>query len=425
MARRIALFSLFLFLASPLFAAPQMTYEINGTPTGLGWAPSAFPLPYEIDDRITRLNPDAAAMIARAFAAWEKVEGTSVRFQSRGTIPQISASSPDRVVVTIADDLLANQGSAAITSYSYDIHTGRMLDADIALDPTLFDGKLNAPMAIQHEIGHILGLDHSPVLSSIMYPYVDSGNAPAEIDLDDRITIANIYPQADPTLLGATLTGRIMGDDGGIFAAQVVAVNAQGQPVATALTNAAGEFTISGVPSGRYKLYTEPLDGPVDPAALQGTFRQAKRTSFPTEFYASDIEVSDGNVYGNLVLTASGPAQLNPRWIGVSAVGRGDVSLSSSPVCVKPGETVTITVGGDGFTSGMTQFDVLNPAFRRVSEYSWSSNYVRADYTLDPAARSTSSVVLVRSGRETATLTGALRVHPEQQASGRRRAVRH
>src|SRR6185295_6254058 len=124
---------------------------------------------------------------------------------------------------------------------------------------------------------------------------------------------------------------------------------------------------------------------------------------------------------GNLVLTTSGPVSLNPRWIGVSAADRTDVSLSSSPASVHPGETVTVTVGGDGFVGGMTKFDVLSPGFRRISDFSWASNYVRATYAIAPDAPGTSAVVLVNSGRESATLTGALRV----VRATRGRAVRH
>src|SRR6185295_11460738 len=148
---------------------------------------------------------------------------------------------------------------------------------------------------------------------------------------------------------------------GGIFAAQVVAMNDQGQPVATGLTDSSGAFSFAGVPAGRYRLYAEPLDGPVDSGALQGTWRTAKTVAFPTEFFGGTINVENGRTYGNLVLTTSGPVSLNPRWIGVSAADRTDVSLSSSPASVHPGETVTVTVGGDGFVGGMTKFDVLSP----------------------------------------------------------------
>jgi len=410
MTRRLAVLSLASLLTLPVFAATRMTFDIQGAPTPIEWPASAFPLRYDIDQKLAQANPQAKAMVDRAFEVWASLDDVSLEFRSGG-VRVNGTDQGEGINVSLAEDLLSGQGAIALTTYTYDTNTGKMLDADIRVDPSIFNGQINAEVALAHEVGHTLGLDHSAVLSSVMYPYVGPDNARADLDTDDRIAISTIYPKSDPTLRGGTLRGRVTGEGGGIFAAQVVALNEQGQPIATALTNAAGEFTLLTIPAGRYRIYAEPLDGPVMAAALQGTFRQAALRPFPTHFYERTLDVENGRVYGNLILDSAGPVLLNPRLVGSCPVDSSQISLSSMPVTVRPGQTVKLTVGGDGFTSGMTEFDVLNPAFRRVSDYEWWGDSVTATYTIDASAQPTSSVILVRSGNETATLTGALRVN--------------
>lgn len=411
-----------LLLAVPAFAATRLTYDINGVPTAILWAPTAFPLPYEVDKRLVDTNPSVGAMIDRAFANWSAVQAARVSFDRRGVTDGPRARSEGQITVAMADDLFRGQGALAMTNYTFDRSSGRFTDADILIDPSLLTGKFNVQMAIEHEVGHALGLDHSGVISSVMYPYVAGGEFPGTFDSDDRIAISAAYPKDDPTLTGATLTGKVLGDGGAIFGAQVVAVNEQGHPVATDLTNTAGEFMLAGIPDGRYRLYAEPLDGPVDANALRGSWRSAQMKTFPTQFFGDmPIQVESGKVYGNLVLSTGGAVQLNPKWIGACAASSHSLSLGSTPAVVKPGDTIRLGVGGDGFTSSMTKFEVLNPAFRRVSEFEWSSNYVSAEFAVEPNASPGSAVVLVRSGNETATLTGALRIH--RPAKGR--SARH
>jgi len=102
--------------------------------------------------------------------------------------------------------------------------------------------------------------------------------------------------------------------------------------------------------------------------------------------------------------------QLNPKWIGASSPDAGDVNLAAAPATVRAGDTISLAVGGDGFTSGMTTFEVPSPAFHRISDFRYASNYVSATYRIDPNAAATSAVILVKSGNESAALTGALRV---------------
>ena len=83
------------------------------------------------------------------------------------------------------------------------------------------------------------------------------------------------------------------------------------------------------------------------------------------------------------------------------------------PLELRAGQTVSIALGGDGFLGGITTFEILNPGFKRISDFKWSANYVSATFEVLLNAPTGSVVVLAHSGNDSAALTGALRVEPK------------
>lgn len=405
--------------AVPVFGAARLTYFNNGTLIPVAWADASFPIRYAIDRGVTQAIPGIAALLDKASKDWNAIPDTSLGFQSLGVVDGASAGKDERNTISLADDLFAGQKFIALTTNWYD-DNGRIIEADMQIDPAAVAGGYNLQQLVAHEMGHVLGLDHSAVLSSVMYPYVGSGTS-VTLDSDDRVAIAAAYAKASPAV-GATLEGRVYGDDGGIFAAQVVAVNDAGEPVATGLSDKSGNFLLPGIPSGTYRIYAEPLDGPFSVQNLSGFWQTAKVSSFPTQFAEGGaLHVESGRIYGNINVNGSGSVRLNPRWIGAWAVGTDNVSLQAMPAILHAGSSITLGVGGDGFTSGMTTFDVPNAGFHRTSDFKWSGNYVIATFHVDAATRAGSLVVMVKSGNESAALTGALRVEPATRGRSVRR----
>jgi len=408
--------------ALPLAASTRLTYTINNNPVPVAWPASAFPIPYEVDSRVMSALPNATMVIDRAFAAWAGVPDAQVSFKQTGIASGLQAGKDGVNTISLADDLFKGQNAIAMTTNWYDTK-GELTEADIQIDTTMVTSDYNIQQALTHEVGHFLGLDHSAVLSSIMYPYVPKGTDAPSLDSDDRIAIAAIYPKIDSNSAGGMLQGKVIGDNGGLFAAQVVAMNDHGEPVATALTDANGAFSIESLPPGDYRVYAEPLDGPVSGQNLAGVYRTAQITSFPTHFCdTATVHVDSGRVYGNLIVNSSGaPIQLNPRWIGVTTPGNDQFKLSSNALTVQPGQSVNIAVAGDGITSGMTTFDAMNPGFHRTSDFHYAGNYVYATFAIAPDASPGSVVILARSGTSEATLTGGLLI---PAVPGRVRVVR-
>jgi len=412
--RRLVPLLLSLMVAASAFAGASLTYTLSTGTQPVSWPAKAFPIHYQIDKRVANVVAQPATVIDRAFGEWSDVADTSLSFTDDGVVDNAIAGHDGRNTVSVLDDLFKNQNYIALTTNWCDDY-GHMTEADIQIDPVEAK-KYNAQQLIAHEAGHFLGLDHSAVLTSVMYPYVGSGPV-TPLDSDERVHIATMYPKLDPTLSAATLMGKVTGDDGGIFAAQVVAIDGHGNAVASALTNESGDFVMRGVPAGAYRIYAEPLDGPVESSNLSGFYRAAKLKAFPTRFLPGPpLQVENGKVYGNLIVNSNGVARLNPIWIGLCGANGVDTTLSANAVNVRAGQSVTLAVAGDGFISGLTKFEVLSPNFRRTSDFRYAGNYVSATFAIDPMTPSGSAVILVsNSASEEATLTGALRVEGTQR----------
>ncbi|HEV2720587.1 MAG TPA: matrixin family metalloprotease, partial [Thermoanaerobaculia bacterium] len=207
-------------LALPAYPAARLTYMVNSVAVPVSWQSSAFPLRYAIDRRVVTAKPGIEDVVARAVGEWTGVGDAQLSFASAGVVDGATAGRDGVNSITLADDLFQNQHYYAITTNWYD-DSGHMTEADIQIDPTTLSGSCDLQQLFAHELGHMLGLDHSGVLSSVMYPYVGKVGVPS-LDSDDSIAISEIYPHQSRDG-GATLEGRVLGDAGPIFAAQVVA----------------------------------------------------------------------------------------------------------------------------------------------------------------------------------------------------------
>lgn len=277
--------------------------------------------------------------ITQSFGSWTSVSGATLAANSLGALGRISAqnactldglnticfnqSDPAFTAgvlsftrVTTAD-LTGQQATASSPPSSF---VGEILDADILLRPDDATVTFATPAALSnhqaaydlesvltHELGHFFGFGHSDVWRAVMFPFVPapgtflgsrpSGQTPdAPLSDDDRTAVRVLYPNpADSTHIGSisghvlpanplALSGEPAGTTG-VFAAQVVAVDAATGAVAAAAISGwscrdpgppvfDGSYTIQrlAVSSNQaYQVYAEPLDGPVSPADAFGS----------------------------------------------------------------------------------------------------------------------------------------------------------
>ncbi len=408
-----------LFLATLMLSAPllegatRLTYDIGGSPRAIAWDRQSLPIEFVVDGAaIGAANPS----LRQAVATWTDASEGTISFElSEGTA---RAGQDGSNVIALNDTLLSQNGVLAFTTSWFD-DNGRIIESDIQVDRSQLP-NLNA--LLTHELGHSLGFDHSPMLSSVMYPYVPEKGT-LRLDLDDRLALRAVYP---PLQGGGAISGVVEGSTGPVWGAQVVAVDAQGQPVSSTLSGPDGSFLLVSLPAGSYEVYAEPLDGPVSPRNFSGVWRRVSAEAFPTAFFSPEgVRIGSTERREGLRLTVSDqPSSLNPRWIGRINPSAGELVLDSMVVEVGAGEKFSLAIGGDGFVSGMTEFTVSGGDVKRLSDFKYGSNYVWADFEVDADAAQRSAVIMVDSGSERATLTGGLRISTAEGSDDRRRTTR-
>lgn len=238
-----------------------------------------------------------ADVVTAAFGHWESVEESSVAFAFRGTTSQANREAGDRRnVVGFADADALGTGVLGATFVTSDA-VGRILDADIVLSRGIdfttrletFAGRFDAESVLTHEVGHLLGLDHTGLVRATMAPFTDRGDVHQRLLVhDDAIAAGLLYPEGAFPAGRGTLTGTVSLEGEPVFLSHVVATKIHGQVVASGYTRPDGSYRIDGLPPNVYLVHAERLDGPVRPsnvATFREGFGRAETTDYETTFH--------------------------------------------------------------------------------------------------------------------------------------------
>lgn len=330
---------------------------------------------------------DVSGAIRRALAHWSAA--ANIQFiQSSSKAESISApnSGGDGVsLLTIAptsENLAPFAGAGAETSGRtrlFYAENGQITEADIALNPTQqFStdgtfGTYDLEATLTHEVGHLLGLEHSGVAGATMQPrqgknglYKTAQLTPRTLSEDDRAGVRALYGArgGDAKTQGAVVGTITYAGGAPVYGAHVWAEEIKtGRVAAANITLANGTYRIEGLQPGTYRLWVEALDGMVAASEIPSgrggytglTFSQS--LPFRTQ-EIGNVKLSAGDTLKLNAQLSSLPVLLNPSFIGINE------QLSTISVPLTAGYTYTVYLAGDGVVANQlsaTGISVASP----------------------------------------------------------------
>ncbi len=452
-----------LLLSVPAFAGVQ-NLSVSGVPISRTDAQniqfsihSSVSVAYKNSSGVAVFTPnsDPVGAIRMGADAWGAVKTAAVKFAPFQTTTVDTANATDGVnLITAAEtpENLSIVGSfLAYTTYRFN-GQGHILDTDIVFNPANANSSTPLPFStlhetntydllgtITHEFGHALGAQHSPLISATMFqastfagPFVTGYETSSQsvISSDDAAFLTAVYPAVGVSL--GTITGTVKLDSGTpVPGAAIIAVSSNGTVVTNISSLTDGTYTIPGVPKGDYRVYAQPLNGPMMPGNLGLPGAANANTSFRTTFAGgndtpSTISVFEGSTTNANITTSSLSATLHIDHIGTGSVGGTDWAYASVKA-IPDSASRDILLWGPGMDPTLTESQIQlltgGVKLRAGSLHSLPSatqnGFIPVRFTVDvaPAAAKTPVVIVVNKNGEAVASTGGVFVIPAPQFS--------
>lgn len=277
-------------------------------------------------------NEQGATIVRSAVKKWEEVASSTIDFADQSPLPMDVTGAnyksflgdqvhPENPMVfdsdaTIIEDRLGKGSAESVLGFHQvrfvDSSTTRYVSGWIVLNGALAEDRTFEQVVI-HELGHLIGLDHTQaghaagkdrfdgnnLFVPIMYPFV-LGGGPQKPLRDDIAWISWLYPESNFRSTTGTIKGKVFRRTGGNFpGAHVVAVQVDANlaesneevvsAVSDFLMRNDGSYELPGLSPGNYVVFIEPLDPRFTKGSGVGPF-DTRFTNFVKDYYNGSQE---------------------------------------------------------------------------------------------------------------------------------------
>jgi len=376
-----------------------------------------------------KADSDVVGAVRRALARWSSLANINfiVTWSSLTSISPADAGDGVNLltVASTPENEAFNSGEmTGRTRVFFDPDTGYIAEADVSINPRpkaedgtelQFStdgtaGTYDLEATFTHEIGHLLGLDHSAVLSSTMQSrqaFNGTFGLPAlterTLSEDDRQKIRSLYGtrQKLGRIEGRLSDNRTPGALAPLNGVNVWAESvATGRVIASDVTAEDGTYKLDGLVASQYRVM-------VSAASEAQKFR-----SF--ELSSQVVVKGDGPTPLNSSLVPPLASALNPKVIGLNA------ELSTVALPLAPGKRVKIYLGGDGVDQVPGTSIAVNSPYFTVDPSTLAREQIAApfpivsiDVQIAPNAPFGDYTIRLQSNSgETAYVPGAITIDP-------------
>lgn len=381
-ARWIVFFVVLLFSFPAAFASEQ-----PNIPKDTKWRNSRITLSLSRSlDASSNLPTDLRLIVRRSLLAWSSQ--TSISFEVVDS--DLQSASPKGAkgdgISLITSALTAENlrlfprqaaSPAAVTRVFRDWR-GYITEADIVLNPYVrfsVDGSFDTfdlQDTLTHEIGHLLGLQHSPVWGSIMFSRASRGLGPAffkgsrnDLPEVDSSSVRALYgPRIDDLKCCGSVSGRIAEN---LPAARILVWMEDagtGRLIAATTPDKDGGYRMDGVPEGDFSLYAasegQSYEFANDTARIAVAVGESAFKNFDLRSSRSETRV---HLLGTSVRLAGLPVELglisqdlflglegSPENISRVSVSGGGILFDSRSVAIGLPSYSSVKVAGFGLT---------------------------------------------------------------------------